>query len=168
MSRLTRLFVIAFGAFGALVPPAARAVPAPSTSVDAPVIAAVGDIACKNPPGNNVHLCQYDDVSNLIAGHGYDAFLALGDEQYEYGRKEDFIQNYDAFFVACCPSRIRFLNHEWGRPTRPATSGTSATSPECRRVVFVRHRLRHAIALNSVSAARTPAPHVSGQPEYRG
>jgi len=103
MSRLTLLFVIAIGAFGALVSPSARALPAPSTSVGSPVIAAVGDIACKNPPGNNVHLCQYDDVSNLIAGHGYDAFLALGDEQYEYGRYQDFIQNYDAFFGRLLP-----------------------------------------------------------------
>jgi hypothetical protein len=85
---------------------------ATTTSV---TIAAVGDIACKNPPGNNVHACQYDDVSDLIAGHGYDAFLALGDEQYEYGRYADFVDNYDAYFgrllriTAPVPG-----NHEYG------------------------------------------------------
>ena len=115
MRRLILLFVVAIGAFGALVSPAARAVPASSTPVGSPVIAAVGDIACKNPPGNNVHLCQYDDVSNLIAGHGYDAFLALGDEQYEYGRYQDFIQNYDAFFGRQLPITYPVPgNHEYG------------------------------------------------------
>src|SRR5438093_13476223 len=80
-------------------------------------VAAVGDIACKNPPGNNVHACQYDDVSDLIAGHGFDAFLALGDEQYEYGRYPDFVQNYDAYFGRLLPITYPVPgNHEYGTP----------------------------------------------------
>lgn len=63
-----------------------------------PVIAAVGDIACKNPPGNNRKVCQYDDVAALIERRGYDRFLALGDIQYESGGYRDFRQNYDVYF----------------------------------------------------------------------
>ena len=48
-----------------------------------PVIAAVGDIACKNPPGNNRSVCRYDDVAAAVRAGDYDAFLALGDIQYE-------------------------------------------------------------------------------------
>ena len=88
---------------------------ASSASGGDPVIAAVGDIACKNPPGHNVHACQYDDVSNLIAGHGYDRFLVLGDEQYEYGRYTDFVQNYGAYFGRLLPISAPVPgNHEYG------------------------------------------------------
>jgi hypothetical protein len=169
MSRLTLLFVIAIGAFGALVSPAARALPAPSTSVGSPVIAAVGDIACKNPPGNNVHLCQYDDVSNLIAGHGYDAFLALGDEQYEYGRYQDFIQNYDAFFGRLLPITYPVPgNHEYG--TAGAAGyfryfGDVARSADGWYSFDVGSW--HVIALNSaICSPYTGAPCGPGTPEY--
>lgn len=64
----------------------------------APVIAAVGDIACKDPPKQNRRVCQYDDVAATIARGDYDRFLALGDVQYEYGRYRDFVQNYGAYF----------------------------------------------------------------------
>ena len=63
-----------------------------------PVIAAAGDIACKNPPGNNHQACQYDDVAALVAKGDYTTFLALGDDQYEYGRLRDFRENYDVYF----------------------------------------------------------------------
>ncbi len=80
-------------------------------------IAAVGDIACKNPPGNNVHVCQYDDVSNLVADGGYTAFLPLGDNQYEYGRYLDYVQNYDVYFGRFLPTSFPVPgNHEYGTP----------------------------------------------------
>ena len=88
---------------------------APRASAAYPVIAAVGDIACKNPPANNRQACQYDDVSDAIAARDYDAFLPLGDVQYEYGRYVDFVQNYDAYF-----GRFRDIarpvpgNHDYG------------------------------------------------------
>lgn len=64
----------------------------------APVIAAVGDIACKDPPKQNRRVCQYDDVAATIARGDYDRFLVLGDVQYEYGRYADFVENYGAYF----------------------------------------------------------------------
>ena len=82
-----------------------------------PVIAAVGDIACKNPPGNNRKVCQYDDVAALIARGNYDRFLALGDIQYENGELKNFRENYDVYFRDL--KRITKPvpgNHEYGTP----------------------------------------------------
>ena len=62
------------------------------------MIAAVGDIACKNPPGNNRKVCQYDDVAALIERGDYDKFLPLGDIQYEKGSYKDYRENYDVYF----------------------------------------------------------------------
>jgi hypothetical protein len=82
-----------------------------------PVIAAVGDIACKNPPAMNRSVCQYDDVAAAIAARDPDKLLVLGDIQYEYGRYQDFIENFDVFFgpllpiIAPAPG-----NHEYGVP----------------------------------------------------
>jgi hypothetical protein len=73
-------------------------VSAPAVTPEPVRIAAVGDIACKNPPANNHRVCQYDDVAAAIAAGGYDRFLVLGDVQYEYGRYQDFVDNYDTYF----------------------------------------------------------------------
>ncbi len=78
-------------------------------------IAAVGDIACKDPPKNNRSVCQYDDVADAIARGDYDAFLALGDDQYEYGRYRDFVENYDVYFGRLLPRTYPVPgNHEYG------------------------------------------------------
>jgi hypothetical protein len=82
-----------------------------------PVIAAVGDIACKNPPARNRSVCQYDDVSASIAARNYDRFLVLGDNQYEYGRYVDFVQNYDVYFGRLLDISSPVAgNHDWGVP----------------------------------------------------
>jgi Calcineurin-like phosphoesterase len=113
MNRRTPMISAAVAAVALLGASAVTGEPAVATT--SVTIAAVGDIACKNPPGNNVHACQYDDVSDLIAGHGYDAFIALGDEQYEYGRYLDFVQNYDAYFGRLLPTTYPVPgNHEYG------------------------------------------------------
>jgi hypothetical protein len=80
--------------------PAQASTPVPKLRADAsdPVIAAVGDIACKNPPGNNRRVCQYDDVARLVKRGDYDRFLPLGDIQYEKGEYRSFRQNYDVYF----------------------------------------------------------------------
>jgi hypothetical protein len=90
--------------------------PTPAPAVPGPVrIAAVGDIACKDPPKKNRRVCQYDDVATAIWRGDYDRFLVLGDVQYEYGRYEDFVENYDVYF-----GRLRPItepvpgNHEYG------------------------------------------------------
>jgi acid phosphatase type 7 len=99
-----------------LVPAQATARPAParSTATD-PVIAAVGDIACKNAPGNNRKVCQYDDVARLVERGDYDAFLPLGDIQYEKGAYADFRDNYDAYFHDLLPITEPIPgNHDYG------------------------------------------------------
>jgi acid phosphatase type 7 len=93
--------------FGVAAPPA----PA-SSSIR---IAAVGDIACKNRPGNNRKVCQYDDVAAAIARRDYDRFLVLGDVQYEYGEYQNFVDNYDRYFGRLLPiSEPVPGNHDYG------------------------------------------------------
>jgi hypothetical protein len=63
-----------------MVVPAANAAAAPVRPATDPGvrIAAVGDIACKNPPGNNPHVCRYDSVSDLPGNHEYGTADAAG------------------------------------------------------------------------------------------
>ncbi len=78
-------------------------------------IAAVGDIACKNRPGNNRQVCQYDDVAAAIARRDYDRLLVLGDVQYEYGSYQDFVENYDRYFGRFLPITEPVPgNHDYG------------------------------------------------------
>jgi hypothetical protein len=95
-------------------PPAA--LPDATAVTGYPKIAAVGDVACKNPPGNNRRVCQYDDVSRLVANRGYAKFLLLGDDQYEYGLYRDFVENYDVYFGEVMPITAPVPgNHEYGK-----------------------------------------------------
>ena len=89
---------VLFAGAASLVPAQASSTGSAAVTVSDPVIAAVGDIACKNPPGNNRKVCQYDDVAALIKRGDYDRFLALGDIQYEAGSLQDFRDNYDVYF----------------------------------------------------------------------
>jgi hypothetical protein len=93
----------------------ARHVPRARAADGPPVIAAVGDIACKDPPKQNRRVCQYDDVAATIERGGYDAFLALGDIQYEYGEYRNFVENYDAYFHDLLPITYPVPgNHDYG------------------------------------------------------
>ena len=79
-------------------------------------VAAVGDIACKDPAKNNRQVCRYDDVADGIARRDYDAFLVLGDVQYEYGLYKDFVENYDVHFGRLLPITYPATgNHEYGK-----------------------------------------------------
>jgi acid phosphatase type 7 len=150
---------------GASAAPGYRAV-----VVSAPVrIAAVGDIACKNPPGSNPHVCRYDDVSNLIAAGGYQAFLALGDNQYEAGSYPDYLADYDAYFGRFLPITYPVPgNHEYG--TADAAGyfqyfGDVARGPNG----WYSYDLGgwHVIALNSaICSPYTGAACDAGTPEY--
>src|SRR5262245_56927026 len=108
----------AFAAIVALVAFASapvRHVPRAVAVTRAPVIAAVGDIACKDPPKMNEQVCRYDDVAATIERGNYDAFLVLGDVQYEYGRYQGFLDNYDAYFHGLLPITYPVPgNHDWG------------------------------------------------------
>jgi acid phosphatase type 7 len=74
--------------------PAQQAEPAANS---APVVAAVGDIACNNPAGDPPR-CKYDRVAELIRSLDVDRFLALGDLQYLHGSAEQFAAYYDRYF----------------------------------------------------------------------
>jgi len=116
MGRKGLALVIAVAVLAlALASAAERHVPSARAGAHAPVIAAVGDIACKDPPKNNRQVCRYDDVAATIERGDYDAFLVLGDVQYEYGRYKDFIENYDVYFHDLLPITYPAPgNHDYG------------------------------------------------------
>ena len=66
-----------------------------------PVIAAAGDIACDPLDSNFNHLngtatkCHMKYTAQQLVSGGYEAVLALGDEQYECGGASAFPQSYD-------------------------------------------------------------------------
>ena len=134
-----------------------------------PVIGAVGDIACKNPPGNNTQVCQYDDVAALAASLHLDRFLPLGDNQYEYGSYQDYLDNYDPYFGALNAIADPVPgNHEYG--TAGAAGyfeyfGSLAHGPGG----YYSYDLGgwHVIALNSaICSPYYGAPCGPGTPEY--
>ena len=107
--------IVAVMLVGAVASAPQRHVPRAHATVRAPVIAAVGDIACKDPPKNNRKVCRYDDTAATIGRGNYDAFLALGDIQYEYGRYQDFLENYDVYFHGLRPITYPVPgNHDYG------------------------------------------------------
>jgi serine/threonine-protein kinase len=64
------------------------------------LIAAVGEIACNAPPyveGDLDH-CRYDDTAALVDPGALDAFLALGDTQYDAGTSEEYAAYYDPYW----------------------------------------------------------------------
>jgi len=154
-----------------MVVPAANAAAAPVRPATDPGvrIAAVGDIACKNPPANNPHVCRYDSVSDLIAAGSYQAFLPLGDNQYEAGSYTDYLANYDVYFGRFLPITYPVPgNHEYG--TADAAGyfdyfGNIARGPGG----WYSYDLGswHVIALNSaICSPSTGAPCDAGTPEY--
>lgn len=109
--------LVAAVAAGVTLIVSAIAVGTASAGPSVPVIAAVGDIACKNPPANNRSVCQYDDVARAIAARDYDRLLLLGDNQYEYGRYRDYVENFDVYFGDLLPIIAPTAgNHEYGDP----------------------------------------------------
>ena len=64
----------------------------------APVIAAVGDLACNSLPSEHERRCRYDQVAEAIRQISPDAYLALGDLQYLHGAYDDFLSYYDRYF----------------------------------------------------------------------
>lgn len=76
-------------------------------SAQAPKIAAVGDMGCDS--GHNhwsPSTCHQKAVSDLVFRHGYDAFLPLGDNQYECGSARDFHRVYAPTF-----GRVKHITH---------------------------------------------------------
>ncbi len=112
--RLSRVPVIVVGALAAIAStgaPAARPSPAP-------VIVAVGDLACQSlAQGQGTATCQSGAVADLIRQIGPARFLALGDLQYSKGSLDEFLRVWDVQFgdlrdiIAPAPG-----NHEYGTP----------------------------------------------------
>ena len=168
MRRVLLLMTMVVGVSASAAGASGAVLHAPVTTM--PVrVAAVGDMACKNLPGNNAHACRYDVVSDLVAGGGYQAFLPLGDEQYEYGRYGDFLDNYDAYFGRVLPISYPVPgNHEYG--TADAAGyfryfGDIAHGPDGWYSFDLGSW--HVIALNSaVCSPSTGAPCTAGTPQY--
>jgi acid phosphatase type 7 len=64
----------------------------------APVVVAVGDIACSASMDVSETTCQHEAVADLAARLGPTAVLALGDTQYPEGEIEDFTGVFDRSF----------------------------------------------------------------------
>jgi Calcineurin-like phosphoesterase len=69
---------------------------------DDPVIVAAGDIACSPTNnhfngglGDNTNNCRQLNTSNLVLAANPEAALALGDNQYDCGSYEAYLQSYD-------------------------------------------------------------------------
>ncbi|MDP9241836.1 MAG: metallophosphoesterase [Actinomycetota bacterium] len=86
------------GASAQTTPAPGSPTPASGTSADDPVIAAVGDIACKSLPSAHNRRCRYNEVAKGIQQMNPDRFLALGDLQYLHGSYSDFMAYYDRYF----------------------------------------------------------------------
>jgi hypothetical protein len=88
------------------------AVTSPPSPPGDPVIAAAGDIACDPiAPGFNGGLgtatdCRQQSTSDLLVGQGFAAVLALGDNQYECGGFNAFLQAYDPSW-----GRVKDITH---------------------------------------------------------
>jgi hypothetical protein len=80
-----------------------------------PVIAAAGDIACSPGGRTSSTACRQGSTAAMLARGGFDAILALGDDQYEAGSLRDYRRGYG-------PAWGRFKavtypvpgNHEYG------------------------------------------------------
>lgn len=77
----------------------APAAPVQADDEDAITIAAVGDIACQSfSQSDGEGACRSDEVADLITELDPDAFLPLGDIQYNKGALEQFLRVYDRQF----------------------------------------------------------------------
>lgn len=77
-----------------------------TASTSDPVIAAAGDIACEPGKSATAKLCRYADVGKAIAAGGYDAVLALGDQQYTCGTLSQYMGSYDKTWGAFLSSTL--------------------------------------------------------------
>ena len=68
---------------------------APSPPLDAPVLAAAGDIACAPGAPVTPTACQHYATSRLLLGPDVTAVQGLGDAQYLKGTRAEFLASYD-------------------------------------------------------------------------
>jgi hypothetical protein len=91
---------------------ATTVVAGPPPPVGDPVAAAAGDIACDpasldfNGGLGTSTACRQRATSDLLAGQGFSAVLALGDDQYTCGGYQAFLQSYDPSW-----GRVKAITH---------------------------------------------------------
>lgn len=91
---VTSVLLLAGAALASGPAQVAAAPPAPP-----PRIAAVGDIACQSfSQSDGEGACRSDEVAALITSLDPDAFLGLGDLQYNIGGLDEFLRVYDPQF----------------------------------------------------------------------
>jgi hypothetical protein len=100
--------------------------PSPSVAVlkSRLLVVAAGDIACAAEPRTNGDSCRYGDTARLIDGRGVDAVLALGDEQYDVGAYQAFLDHFDPTWGDAA-GRIFPVpgNHEYAQDPSSSASG---------------------------------------------
>jgi hypothetical protein len=134
------------------------------------VVGAVGDIACNKDPGTNPRYCQYDDVATTAKQAGLDAFLTLGDNQYENGEYANYLQYYDRYLGPLKPITYPAPgNHEANDPSGAFSGyfryfGSVAAPPNG----YYSFNLGgwHLIALNSELCYAGPPACNSQSPQY--
>lgn len=90
---------------------------APSQAAKAPVVAAVGDIACPPSARATATSCRHDQVAEAIAKSNPDSVWLLGDIQYPSGALSDFQNSFDESFGRFRPIwRPVVGNHEYITP----------------------------------------------------
>lgn len=116
--------VLIFGAAAALAVFGSVALSQPASAGPDPVtVMAVGDIACDplqtnfNDGAGTMAGCRQQAVSDVVRSQDADAFIPLGDIQYQDGRLEAFQQSYDRSF-GDLKSITRPVpgNHEYNQP----------------------------------------------------
>lgn len=98
---------------GAVEPPSARAANARLLRSELLIVAA-GDIACAADPRSSGGACRYGDTAALIDGPNVDAVLTLGDNQYDVGAYDAFLDHFDPTWGAA-PGPIHPVpgNHDY-------------------------------------------------------
>jgi hypothetical protein len=99
--------------------------PSPPPAPDPAVLVAAGDIACRPGLGETTTACHHGRTADLVETLAPDAVAVLGDNQYEHGELDNFVQAYDPTwgrFKAI--TRPAVGNHEYeGDPERDGAPG---------------------------------------------
>ncbi len=100
-----------------LVAAAALAGPGGASAAPAPVVAAVGDVACSPSEKQTASRCRQSAVADAIAKSDPDSVWLLGDLQYASGALADFQNSFDESFGRFRPIwRPVVGNHEYVTP----------------------------------------------------
>jgi hypothetical protein len=142
---------------------ALRVAPGAAGATDAPVLAAVGDIACTPGAQTDAYNCHQQQTSDLVVGAAPAAVALLGDTQYETGTPTEYVGSFDPTW-----GRLKSLtwpapgNHEYGTPNATGYFGYFGARAGDPSLGYYSYDLGswHIVALNSNCAD----PATSGPP----